>query len=166
MRLPISKVYRAFPELDKFDDARCQAYVRNVKRAGGWRRHVFGAACGAAAILAFIALAAAFAIAWHWAFDWLGWSARRWTHEDWYLFLMLAFVVGIPMAIGAVVAFVLRDLMLRRALRRHISGSRCPDCNYLLLGLVPKDGEIRCPECGTLYALTELGLTPDDLLPV
>jgi len=41
MRLPAFKVYRAFPELDRFSDEQCEGFVAAANRSGSgraWRR--------------------------------------------------------------------------------------------------------------------------------
>lgn len=76
----------------------------------------------------------------------------------------LCTVVGVPVMTAGLTSLALRDRRLRRLIRRQIKGSRCPVCSYLLLGLVPREGVVRCPECGTAHRLTELGVTEEQLL--
>ena len=73
----------------------------------------------------------------------------------------------------SLLAIVTRDWMLSRALREHIRGARCPACRQSLIGLpIEPDGtedgdgaRTRCPECGGVWVLRDLGLTPADLRP-
>ncbi|MFN7020572.1 MAG: hypothetical protein ACK4WH_04490 [Phycisphaerales bacterium] len=151
MRLPISRVYRAFPELDRFDDARCKAYVRTVRREQGSKgvavellNWLVGGAAGLAMLCAVVSFLQMFAK----AGSGPSYAARV---------ASLCTVVGVPVMAGGLTSLALRDRRLRRLIRRQIEGGRCPVCSYLLLGLVPREGLVRCPECGTSHRLTELG---------
>ncbi len=76
-------------------------------------------------------------------------------------------VIGLPMLFSVFT----RDQLLGWALDRHILGARCPGCRQSLLGL-PIDFDeagggprTRCPECGRVWMLRDLGLAPADLRP-
>ncbi|MCC6320015.1 MAG: hypothetical protein IT438_01085 [Phycisphaerales bacterium] len=154
MRLPVSKVYRAFPELDRFDDLRCEAYVRTVRRAQGG----IGLLIGFAHVLLGVATTLVMMIVFS-----MG-VATATTGQRVPSLVPLGFLVMVVApALGAFVGFGLRDRRLRRLLRSQIEQSRCPECSYLPLGLVPADGSIRCPECGGSFTLAELGLTAADI---
>lgn len=154
MRLPVSKVYRAFPELDRFDDGRCEAYVRTVRRAQGG----IGLLIGFAHVLLGVATTLVMMIVFS-----MGLAAATSGRGEPSLVPLGLLVMVVAPAIGSFVGFGLRDRRLRRLLKAQIAGSRCPECSYLLLGLVPADGSIRCPECGGLFTLVELGLTAADI---
>lgn len=111
----------------------------------------------------------------------LAWLARTWWQSqplnfqsayDPY-FTAICFVLGLILTrIGAAVG---ADLGKRRALLVSIERCRCPKCSYPLMGLpiwhnglgapVPGTATIRCPECGFLGNLLEMGLTPNELIP-
>jgi hypothetical protein len=158
MRLPYSKVYRAFPELDRFDDARCEAYICTALMTARVNRGVVQIAIFfagvAVAVLVGIVLANILLL-----------LSAIFDSSDWIIPPFVIIIAG-SIAAGGVSGCLLRDVLLRRALRRQIGNSRCPSCNYLLLGLVPKDGSVLCPECGTTHKLTDLGLTEGQLIPV
>ncbi len=149
MRLPISKVWRAFPELDRFDDARCARYVGEAKRES-WRSGLLVAALIPLSVLAWmISVAVAIAI----------------------LDLMQPGGAG-PGTAGTITAFALyagtplvlllillkaRDRWLQRAIRNRLNVARCLGCSYSLLGLTPIKGScvVVCPECGKAGELTD-----------
>ena len=166
MRLPHSKVYRAFPEFDKFDDARCEAYVLTIRRSEGKRGCLIGAAYAVAGVLVAFVLMIVLGTASALLSDRLDMRGRPWANTDLFLLAMLIVIVAIPLTTGILLALVLRDRHLRRSIARQIEGSRCPECAYLLLGLMPRDCAIRCPECGIQYTLVELGLTVEGLMPM
>jgi hypothetical protein len=160
MRLPLSKVYRAFPELDRFDDARCDSFVATARRAergvstllvlalipwciGGFIVIVFGAFYAFGPLLRNAGYANSS----------VDWSA-------------IAFLV-IPMCGVLAPAFAwlwVRDLWLRRAVARRINVCACVKCHYSLLGLPVVSGAVKCPECGDRQDLASLGLTASDIL--
>jgi hypothetical protein len=143
VRLPRSKVYRAFPELDAFDDEKCRRFVQEAGRVWGglWVRVP-------AQILA--ALATLFVSTWV--------ARELWTRLDSYIPVVRSDIVPVlgPSAIGGVIFFATgmaflrtRDVLLRRSVRR-VMGRRgsCPGCRYGLTSLPVVDGIVICPECG------------------
>jgi len=158
LRLPISKIYRAFPELDRFSDERCEEYVRQARRELGYM--IWFVSIVSAGVMAVVVVSALVLI----------------------VNLFRVFVSGVdpallfPMAVGCLIGIPLlsgllaRDLVLGRFLRRYVRSkierSRCPACKYSLLGQRMSKGVIRCPECGGTTTLQALGLqSPDDLMP-
>lgn len=101
-RLVTGKVYRSFPELDRFTDEQCEQFVRHALGAG--------------------------AIAW-----WL-------------------------------LGLVIRDRWLRRTIRSSLRHTRCPRCEYSLLGLAVAEGAVVCPQYGMRVGLAERGLTAEMLM--
>ncbi len=139
MRLPRSKVWRAFPELDRFDDARCARFVSAVRR-GLWpgilRRGL------ALAVLVALYIAVPLVIA---ATGLL--RIRNPTPLMQVLGVLGIFAVFI---VPAVPALMVRDWVLRRQIRGLLRrrGS-CGKCRYGLAGLpVSDDLVVVCPECG------------------
>ena len=41
----------------------------------------------------------------------------------------------------------------------------CPFCEFSLVGLMPSQGRVRCPECGEVVVLAEHRIHEDDLIP-
>lgn len=160
MRIPASKVYRAFPELDKFSDEQCANFVRAADR------HRHGRAIRL--VLQFLISGVVFAalgggmvaIANVWR---LG-STMNPSGGDPYmvwagLFMLVAFFgTGFTW-------LVTKDILLRRSIRKVMDDrGTCPVCRYGLTGLpVTADGRVICPECGhAIAADTSLGeIQPD-----
>jgi len=142
MRIPLTRVWRAFPELDRFTEEQCKRFVRAACKRG-WGRHVHRA------LIAFVTLLL-------WAVCFFGWiyavdiaGDGRWARR---LPDVLVYFVApaIAFSIPAVVMLVLKDLFLRRRVRYVIRArGTCPACRYSLLGIVVSAGNIViCPECG------------------
>lgn len=143
MRLIRSKIYRAFPELDRFDDEQCRRFVHAANSS--WRRRigrwvVVGVTTGVllvGAVIGCVALGSYLddhMVFWG-TIGYFGWG--------------VLFVVGTGLALLG--GLVLRDRILRLRVRQLIRrcGS-CPNCHYSLLGMrVAGDHAIVCPECGT-----------------
>lgn len=150
----MSKVYRAFPELDPFSDAECGAYVRHVRR-----RNWIGVI-----VVPLLALVMTFLLAVFGSIV-FGALAMPWGNIDSALGAALSIaMVIVPMVLPLVVMWLVRDRMLRRGLRRQIATAACVSCGYSLLGLPVQAGEVTCPECGHQHDLQRHGLRPEDLI--
>ncbi len=159
MRLPFAKIYRAFPELDRFSDDECKAFVH---------RATFGNV-GSQLAVAPIAFVAALLT------SWLAWQAitRFWDLlivslqivSEVVEFTRLATTVLGTVGLGAIAVLAIRDLWLRRVVKGYIGSNKCPKCSYLLLGLTASNGILSCPECGTNIDMELVGLKQSDLTP-
>lgn len=141
MRLLRRKLWRAFPELDEFDDALCRAFVRVA--TSSWRARAVRYLCTAVAGLATIVVASAI------SGKLLGLRGQT-AIGNIVVVASATLVLTTALAAGFVGALVGRDWLLRRRVRRIIRDrGGCPHCGYRLLG-VPVDAECRvtCPECG------------------
>jgi hypothetical protein len=139
MRLIAFPIYRAFPELDGFDDERCRMFVRHA-RASPARNAVRIAVRIAACAVVVAAGTILFRTVWQ--VD---------AAIGWYV-LALAGLLG-----GAALSWlVFRDIQLRLAIRRLFRrGARCASCSYSLAGLpVSAQRSICCPECGLVVDLS------------
>jgi hypothetical protein len=144
MRLPFERVYRAFPELDRFDDARCERFVGwAVDHAGWWRWVVRGMMIS----LPGAGLAAVRATGLYQVLDPL--VAGDLAQQTLRAVCTGVLGGGVPLA-GA---FVLRDLWLRRRVRAVLSSTACLRCRYQLLGLSAVELRVTCPECGLVREL-------------
>lgn len=142
MRLIASKVYRAFPELDAFDDAQCERFVAAAN--GAWGKVVLRltviATVGIGLSLAggFASLSLGQIVSDRLKLSELG----QWA------------ITAVPLALlgtlALVAGLVTRDLLLRMGVRGVISRcGLCWNCRYSLLGMhVAADCRITCPECG------------------
>lgn len=165
MRVPGIKVWRAFAELDHLTDGECISLCRRViVEMEPWRGRVPWLAGMCTMLLVSIAVGV------------LLHRANALTIDlekiaPWALALIIS-VLAIAFSIGFIAA---RDLNLYLLIRRDIRRVRCRKCEQSLVGLkvvetalhpgTPGDARVRCPECGKLWTLLELGLTPRDLIP-
>jgi ribosomal protein S27AE len=158
MRIPFSKAYRAFHELDRFSDAECRRFVRAA--VAQHRAGTFGVIVGAMVIGLVIAVA---------SFTAASYTQMRLQNSGWGRSWNAASLIP-PMLslcgtlIGGVCALAWFDRWLRRKIRLRLKDAACGKCGYSLLGLHAHNGEIVCPECGDRMVLAAHGLTPDDLL--
>jgi hypothetical protein len=162
MRLPGRKIWRAFPELDRFSDDQCERFVLRAKQEhGAGKVWVIGGTLVLLAIVVPVLLALAGA----------AWSLiERWTvrNAGWvYDFVMsvggrvmLLFIVALTCCLTVL---SVRDWWLRRTVDRRIRRTDCAGCGYVLLGLAPDRGVLTCPECNKPFFLDDAGLTEDDI---
>ena len=165
MRLPVSKIYRAFPELDRFSDEQCELFVYRARLARSFESMntvvmfavvaAVGLCCAAQAMLSGALL---------------GFLRRTFGSNLKAQDLQLALSLAMWIAVPALAGLLARDVFLRRRLRdviwRRLEQVRCPHCRYSLLGQRVSDSLIRCPECGGTTTLQTLGLaSEEDLIP-
>lgn len=163
MRMPTSKLYRAFPELDPFDDERCVRFVR-AAQGKWWRRAMRWIGLVVFAVVSFAGLG--------WGLTDLATGLLRNGAHPNRAFGPISPILGqaaclaIALLIGGLASLVLRDVLLRRSVRRVLKGSAdCWNCGYRLLGLpVSAENSIRCPECGSVSrvdaSVSELSVGP------
>jgi hypothetical protein len=164
MRLPRDKIYRAFPELDQFTDAQCAEFVARAKALPEYIN---------VAVWVMIAGAMVFLLCGCLGFS-LVHAIRRMLVE--FMGRGAADIVGDALVlimlipVPAIAGLMARDAALRRMLKRiiwrQIERIRCPQCRYSLLGQNVTNDQVRCPECGDVTTLRELGLkSAEDLFP-
>lgn len=164
------RIYRAFPELDRFSDQQCEWLLQRVRlsRARIAQTVASGVLAG---LLGLIVMGAALV------------STLRHVDERsieielvvrdlaWLYSLGWGIVLTLVFSMPSLLALLARDLTLgtylKMALRGQLKRRACPDCRYQLIGQqVDESGGLRCPECGRRTTLGELGLDgPEDLLP-
>ena len=144
MRVPRSKVWRAFPELDAFDDERCARFVAAVRR--GFRAGLVRRGLAVAALVAIYA-GVLFVLG----------LLKLLNVRNPPLLLQIAGVVGIFafFILPVVPALMVRDWVLRRQIRRLLrTRGSCGRCGYGLAGLpVGTNLTVACPECGHATAV-------------
>lgn len=156
MRLPFSKIYRAFAELDRFSDAECAGFVRTAEKA-----NALASACMTIVMVASIAPCGCIG-------GGLGiYLAHRLVGDPgepgWPMTAGLA-LLTLGVTIPSMSGLWIRDVWLRNVVRKQLNRCTCPGCGYSLLGLIPSQGHAVCPECGTRHSLMELGLSTSDIL--
>jgi hypothetical protein len=124
MRLPpLSKVWRAFPELDRFSDAQCKAYVRLARRERPGVLVVSAALCSGASFSLSSLSWAPFFFGGSFGGDWRRFNLAGPLGDNWMLVIVLSILVSIGGPL--VVFFLVRDKWLRRAVRLHLRGAHC-----------------------------------------
>jgi len=165
MRLPIRKLYRAFPELDQFSNEQCERFVLRARQAQGFGEWTIAApiaavmsTCMIMAILQYALNSAAQRV----VIGAVGRSAAQEVYPA-----TLVFIWVLVLALSGLLARdgVLRHF-LKRAIWKRIDKIRCPKCRYSLLGQRVHDGLVQCPECGDVTTLKLLGVESEaDLMP-
>lgn len=160
MRIPFSKVYRAFPELDEFTDAECQGFVQMAQREKAVA--LLATAMGAVVCSLLTGIVVAFGTGSILAsvFD----APERSPRGDVRFGVFFAVIGAAGVLSAALVGLLIRDLWIRWAITRRLRIARCLRCSYSLLGLSVIDGRVQCPECGSSTRLSDRGLTPADIL--
>jgi hypothetical protein len=166
--MPRAKVWRAFPEFDSLSDEECLRCLRltmlNAPRSLGLVP-LFCGLMGAAGLAALnIATSAPRDIA-----------RLVGNNQDSQLIAEVgAWVIGMVLVLS-VAGLVGRDLLYYLCLRRAVRIANCRKCGQSLMGVPiidtslhgePGKARVRCPECGRVWMLLEIGLTPRDLIPL
>ncbi|MFI4861277.1 MAG: hypothetical protein ACIAXF_11415 [Phycisphaerales bacterium JB063] len=161
MRVPTTKIYRAFAELDDLTDEQCILLMRRVRLRVGTNLGVGFLLTILYVVLLVLTVIAVNAVGM--LLDPEGAFGKR--HEFLLGFVVMFLGFGIPAAITMGV----RDYVLRKrltsAINYEIDRVRCLACKYILIGQVARDGHVVCPECGARQHLAELGITEADLIP-
>ena len=157
MRVPGTKIYRAFAELDRFSDEQCERFLAAAMRPTIRRVLRWVGCCVVGLVIA------ALCIGGMTLFDMNVARGQR-IFEKALLVLVL-----VPTVAGVFAIALMRDVLLRRRMR-HVINNRatCTGCGYKLLGLpVTSACMVACPECGAAsevdQALGELAVTADGL---
>ncbi len=141
MRVMTKQLWRAFPELDSFDDERCARFVAAAQR--GRRAALLRLS---AAGVAFVASAALLVTLSQIMLALLGVLSRPGDLP----IGAIGIGVMVILTLAGAAAMLVRDVMLRRRVLWVIKAKgTCAGCGYGLLGLpVPDDLRVTCPECG------------------
>ncbi|MFZ4573036.1 MAG: hypothetical protein ACOYN0_01480 [Phycisphaerales bacterium] len=150
MRLLTRRIYRAFPELDRYNDDQCRRFV--AAASGSARRRA--ARCAAAIVTSLLWAVAPVGAARAISRD----TLSTWVPPLWpFLFVLLAPAIG----------YLARDVLLRFRVRSILRDrGTCVRCRYSLIGAPVSEGLlVTCPECGTVTevdsSLNELVLNDD-----
>jgi len=158
------KIYRAFPELDPYDDQVCELYIRRARRLrSSWK--------GLLSILISIPISI------------LIWSGVTWAmaslletyKEQWespsvnVLAVTVIFFLTGFVWVPVMIAFIVRDMCLNRCIRTQLSKVVCDECEYALIGLdvfeLGGSRVVQCPECGAHTQLNAGHITEADIDP-
>jgi len=152
------KIWRAFPELDQYDDEVCKQYVNHARRASNiWK--------GAVYTLLALFIGFAFWVGVFYFFDTTLDSLDSSLRSR----LLISFLITGFIWFPLLCAFVVRDAWLRRSIKSHISSIRCDGCGYQLVGLTIEEDDhtkfVLCPECGYRTELNRGHITEADINP-
>ncbi len=163
MRMPMSKIYRAFPELDRFSDEQCERFV---ERANRWKAMpVQNMLLVIFLFIGYFVIIPAMSVLMNaLVMVFIQDDLRsRYYESDLFIAMKLAVAFG-----GVFIGLLLmRDRLLLGRIRRVLSrSSHCNSCDYNLLGLpVSSHNTIKCPECGHVtivdLSLKELAIDQD-----
>ncbi len=156
MRFPGSKIYRAFPELDRFSDEQCWNWMQSARRARRWR--LFGASIASVTLGAVAAIGLMFGNVL--LFDALAISPNSTAAEA----MIVIWGIGAPVLVFALTQLLIRDVFLRRAIREQLKSTRCTSCDYQLISLPIKGNTITCAECGQVFDFFHAGMTAEDFM--
>lgn len=164
IRIPTSKIWRAFPELDPFSDEDCAHFMQRARSQGGFEVFINFALYGTGGFILFIIFAGLGPL-----FDWLRhlfWDQLgRVRAEEVAIFIILLAIGTLPTLGGLIARDIVYRRLMRRAINLQLDRIRCLECRYSLLGQVAQEGRVRCPECGAVVTLRRLGLSAEDLIP-
>jgi hypothetical protein len=145
MRLVTRTIWRAFPELDRFEDERCARFVSGAKRSRSVpRRLLWWLGQGASTLPVFLTAAAAIVLLQRWSQDGYNDLGKAYTA------ITLQGVVTVLAAAGALLVWIgVGHWFLRRRVTWVLRArGRCASCGYTLVGLpVSSTFHVVCPEC-------------------
>jgi hypothetical protein len=158
------KIWRAFPQLDRYPDEVCRHYVRHALRLNEiWKGVLLCLASFVVSIGIWVGVLYLVAD----PVENFSSSARGGfmiTIGLLLVALMLSGVVWFPI----LCTFITRDLWLRGVIRRQLRSSDCA-CGYQLIGLeIQHDSAskfVTCPECGNRIELNTGHITEADIDP-
>ena len=166
MRLLSGKIWRAFPELDQFDDQTCKRYINRTTGMG---------ASGLGCLTMFLVFVVAFT-AWvfieynaiqvgvFWLLEKMDIRIGSYTEIFIYLFAYSGYI-WFPW----LMILLARDHWLYRQIKKQIQGAVCRKCGYCLVGLPINEsrfnGSVVCPECNHENLFIDETLTRADIDP-
>jgi hypothetical protein len=160
VRLPLSKVYRAFPELDRFSDQECERFVDRANRDYPESRVGAGLLAVVINIVVIVVLFIPERILWTlWSRHFTSPVGRE-DAQDVLIMLSVLFY-AVLFCLGLLIA---RDRWLIRTITLRVHQTSCTSCGYSLLGLAVDRGAIVCPECAAPFFLADHGMTEEDLM--
>jgi hypothetical protein len=153
MRMPLVKLHRAFPELDRFSDAQCRDMIYRVVARNPVVTFLVSMGAVLVCLIVFGAIMLVGSL-----------LARRFlapVRQD----EAIAVILLVAAVAGLIASFLIRDLFVRRSISTWILSAQCEGCRYSLIGLAAMQHQIRCPECGCDNDLRARGVDPETLVP-
>lgn len=139
MRIPLGKIWRAFPELDNYTDDECMRFVERAKREHQQSQVLWGLATIAGLLLAAVPALWVFGRVVPPLTSAIKRSLGAHRFRDIQTLMDVAMFALPALAIAGVVLLV-RDRWLIRTITRKVQAAACPTCGYSLLGLVVEMG--------------------------
>ncbi len=164
MRIPRQKLYRAFPELDRFTDEQCERFMQRARIRSSYSPTI-GVTVLATVIAALMMSIMLLRHIHEPVNSWFAGLLGVRTAETIVLGAYMIIVLAAPAFCGLLARDIVLRLYLRRAMQSQIERIRCPSCKYVLLGQRVSGGAVICPECGARTTLMHLGITEADLIP-
>ena len=169
MRILSRKIWRAFPELDKYDDNVCRMYIRQARKAGNtWKGAIFVVLVLPIGLFVWAALMFNYDAIVYYLQDWYYFDILDYFNdhtENLFMALRITGYIWFPV----LCMYLVRDRWLNRCIRKQLSGIKCGACGYSLIGLSlttdSTEPTVVCPECGHRIVLSEMGITEADIDP-
>lgn len=155
MRLPVSKAYRAFPELDAFTDAECERLAFRARAYTSWYPSEGGT--GIFLVFSVLGVLGAFLTGWLLSLS----RTRDHSQHD----LIPGGVLIAFMAAGVILGLCYRDYRTRTIVAAQVRRTACPGCGNSLLGSPRSADSVRCSKCAAVHAFTSLKIIGEDLGP-
>ncbi|MEO0715511.1 MAG: hypothetical protein AAFY58_00825 [Planctomycetota bacterium] len=152
MRIPVRHLDRAFPELDRLADRERARTLRRARIDGRVPALVSPS-------VAMLVLAGYLQLVAPRLFERVASSAS--ASDIWFWMLWVGFAIGAGAAAG-LISLIMRDGLVRRALRMPAAAPRCTHCRHSLAGLPTLDEReaVQCPECGVVAHCDDIGASP------
>lgn len=154
MRLPLTKPWRAYPELDRYSDTQCRAIMNQAHRAFQLWRTIFAVCAILLSVIGFFCCMFA-------CVSFAGMLDKTFRERH------VLKLTGLALILSSLIPIILvmfgSRLVTSRALRAHLGALKCFACRYLLIGLRIESTDARnpgvaCPECGSFNPLLDMGI--------
>ncbi|MDF1809534.1 MAG: hypothetical protein P1U42_07560 [Phycisphaerales bacterium] len=158
-------IWRAFPELDQFDDDICLRYLQRARqsRAGHRARRMLLGWC---LLLLLVYVGSMFALP---KALLLVESAGIDDQSSIFTWIFMTLFLG-PLFVVLVVGLRISDRLTRSVLLKQLNNVVCIRCEYSLIGLeiheIESGIKVVCPECGESMLLVDIGISETDINPV
>ena len=159
------KIWRAFPELDQFDDETCMRYIMQGKETAS---NPFGYVIYLGAVCLGLAVWVGIGVVAYLLYQEIDQKTLNSMLGVW--ITLLAAIIGLGVIwMPAVALLFARDRVMWSRVKRRLQGASCFQCNYCLVGLLPSTEEhgrgVRCPECGLFYYFDAGQISEADIDP-